>query len=810
MIDRHQKLLCFSERAKYKSGHGKDFKSFTVDLKDSKSPVICLEPFTDSKTGSNKSDFKILTIHADGEIRCYSQDLQVQEWKAKTFPDAQPNDDSRNLLVEFATVTTLEKALQSFLKHREDVVSMFASEAEASTISLLILITRTLGALKGKENVLNFRIIQIKNSTTISQRLQELGSLELPEPVHLGPEKHFYSWDGQDGTLLQNNNNALAIYDLNEPIPILRHHLNTGGNKIASCLHLSPVLVMISTRRSISIINVQFRSVQAEYSLKKSKINNSTAQSEDKKESSESSRLLSYFSSLGLIVMARGRELLAVPITTHKDKSGGSRKRKRDGFLINSIGCGVISSNDEHVGRSPAKFMPKSLQTYLHFSQVDDEWEKRMHSLNKLFAKGLMEEFESMMKIEMDTPALEMNKKYPTKIEESDDIAKKKRLDLRKVHYFLSKVFSIGKDRKLSSKDENSLNADLKITWFSKDICYWLIRLGLFTKENVEMSVKLEGSLPKDSYLSVDAYVRSLVNWDPTLGLLLSLLESPTPLKAEEIIHASRYLIPFKPSQGVKLLTTGSSREDDAALNAQPMDCNVSDDFASTQNEITSRGSSDAVFRSVIRKLSSHAAVTISHALKSVLSIPELRGLVDLLRKELAEGWWLSSYMEDNLQSMSDNVSNSSYLASIAKTLNCVIDSIGTGGWILGDSTAVDLTETADSIAYVKAEISAALEGIEEATYLKGMLGELLLHGKSALVKSHDTFTTDQTANKILTAKIGSTSLENVLPLGLQAAQGVSLKTVLVGGDVMNRSRRDIRRLQSKMVGEYSFDSIMV
>lgn len=125
----------------------------------------------------------------------------------------------------------------------------------------------------------------------------------------------------------------------------------------------------------------------------------------------------------------------------------------------------------------------------------------------------------------------------------------------------------------------------------------------------------------------------------------------------------------------------------------------------------------------------------MARALKKELSIAQLRLIIDALRLDIARNGWLSPY-DDSLEAAEPDLSDSNQLCHIAHLLNCAVDSIGIGGWILAASMNDDMNETADTLAYMRAEISAALEGIEEATYLKGVLGEILLCGKNALHSS--------------------------------------------------------------------------
>ena len=125
-----------------------------------------------------------------------------------------------------------------------------------------------------------------------------------------------------------------------------------------------------------------------------------------------------------------------------------------------------------------------------------------------------------------------------------------------------------------------------------------------------------------------------------------------------------------------------------------------------------------------------------------------------------------------------------------------------------------DPNETADTISYMKAEISAALEGIEEATYLRGILGEMLLCGKEALQQGERKMigkAQDHGPIKPLTIALHDEGQERILPLGLHPTTPAISKTrIAAGGEVVERTARDIGRLKSRMVGKYSFERIVI
>lgn len=751
------KIQRFSESFSIRPGQSRNFSTSTAELTESTSPIKYLDVIGDQ--GSGLPRCKVLAVHSDGEVRCFSLDLKVQEWKATTSAQ-----------VEFAFTVNIEQAQQTFLKNREDVLAMLGSDADASETQFLILVTRS---ADNSDNPSTLRIAQISTSGASCNPLRELASLTLPQPPGLNVRNLNYSWLERSGLLLQNNLNELAIYDLTRASPRLMYHVEFGKEKIASCLFLSPCSVAINTKTSISIIDVQYCSLQGKYNFDQNLGR--------KHPHGANTRLLSYFAASGLIIALRAREILVVQLSTGEGNK--SRKRKRDGVLINSIGRGPFL-NDKAL-KFELQSTPKALGAYLDLSESSKDWNKRKATLDDLFKDGNSEEFERTIGMEIGMTATEQ------------EIEGKFLPDPRKLRYVLNKIFSV----------DDSSPASLNISWLPKALSRWLIRQGLFSIDQIETSLKIHDALPRTSRLSTGAFVHAVAKWDPSLELLLFILKSSVSLDTSEIVHALRQLIILDVPKDMKLLTNGEAGDANG---------DISMDSVPSPTTFGENSIAHALFESIMVRLNSHPTSKVSRALKSELSTSELRSLVDLARTELVKGRWLSPHMEDDVKSGAEDPPSSDQLHSITRLFNCAIDSIGTGGWIIGASTTDEFTETADTIAYMKAEISAALEGIEEATYLKGMLEKVLLHGKIATLSNTHNFSgaggksvaPPANPSSVLVGEDGLSM--NPLPLGLDPALGMSTKRVGAGGQLIERSHRDINGIRNRMVGKYSFERILV
>lgn len=790
-------MQCFSEISSPSPGQEREFQTFHAEIEDAESPIFHLELLAADKRSREPNKNKLLAVHTNGQIRCFSQDLRVEEWKTEI--DFTPGGVS----VEFAAVIGLEEAQQALLKNREDILALLGDLFRVKYTPIMLLVTRSPQMASEKAGTsLNFRIIQVVTSAGARLPVIELASFTLPEMDGLRSKELKYSWHGASGSLLQSTATALSVHDLTGSLPQLRHHLQSKDNNFASCLRLSPSTIALTCEGSISIMDMQYHSLRARFYLEPS--SQYLLKSENNKlgkNMSNDLRLISYVAHLDLVTALRGRELVAVQLLSLKQIDSGSRKRKRDSLLVNSLGRAFASKDSNFSEPASLSGLPKSLGPLLPSCWSLDGWTKKKKVLDELFARKDINEFERAMATELGIVKTGTHGKILDGADHSPDIHS---TNLCKVYYFLAKIFSMEKQQ--IAPTENSAMSKLSISWFSGKTCHWLINEGLFSPSQVETAMKIYGSLPADQSLKFGDYTQAIAGWDNTLDLLGLILRSPIPLETNEIAHCLSQLIKISNLSGkrnnVKLITNGEPE--------QPMQKTIIKDTASSVQQLNQGSSFHQILDSILIRLNTHAKSKVSQALKAELSYLELRSLADLLRIQLANGQWLSCFVEADQDPALQEYPQNGQINNIAILLSCAIDSLGTEGWVLGASMIEEFTETADTIAYMKAEISAALEGIEEAISLKGMLGEILLFDDKSRRGNQNHISTDQFCSQARSAMTDISNAGEILPLGLRVIHDVPTKRVGPGGELQTRSARDIARLKSHMVGKYSFDRITI
>ena len=766
---------------------------------------------------------KILAVHKDGMVACYSKDLGVQEWSTNINSSSSNGDTAASAHVEHAAILSIEQARKAILKGREDILATLGTDSDDLGASLLFVITRSKPVEDPREHgslmLKIFTIKAVKSKTNMlsgsaRQNLQDLITQVIPEPGHLQSKYSKFTFHATFRTLYQTSEETLVVYNLAGSIPQLEHE-HYLPEAVSSCLQLSPNLLAYAAPASVSIVDLPYYSLQAKRSLTEVDdalfITQKPKNQRDKPAKKGNLRFLSYFTPLDIIVALDGRKLLVFQLSTTTVQTSGPRKRKRDGLLVNSISNGPSLMRSTPSNRVASDRQIKPLGSPLASPLNDPAWSAQKAELDRYSSQLRVDQFERTTARAL---GLELKKGNSTRLQSPNSALP----DLQKVYYLLSRIFSLN-ETKETTKHEASTDATKQLTmrFLPRRICGWLVTAGLFTTHHVEKSLKHHGALPFTSKLSIGALMHALAERDTSLELVSSVLASPIPLSSGELVHIlaiiTRGTETLEIGENGGLLTNGDLASRSSSVNGNIMQLTNGENSSSRTPIFANEASHHHILSLTLRRLYACPSSSVARALKKELSTAQLRLLIDELRMEIARNGWLSPY-DDSLEATEPDLPDRNQLCHIAHLLNCAVDSIGTGGWILATSMTDDMNEAVDTLAYMRAEISAALEGIEEAIYLKGVLGEILLCGKNALHSSTKPQRPNQgqlTAPPVKPISIALNEEDSsLLPLGLKTAPVISTTKVGAGGELIKRSARDIGRLKSKMVGKYSFDQIVV
>lgn len=235
----------------------------------------------------------------------------------------------------------------------------------------------------------------------------------------------------------------------------------------------------------------------------------------------------------------------------------------------------------------------------------------------------------------------------------------------------------------------------------------------------------------------------------------------------------------------------------------------------------------------VLEKFACFGPAAVAEGLRTFLSRTEIGTLIQVVRQQLFEGRHTSfvahqAYPSPALtasSSLEDVVSNRVLsLDATSKILLGCIDSVGSLGF-LADGSEDDFL--ARVIPELKSETALAAQGLEEASYLRGLLRETMRYAQSTdkYASGNDTAALTEEATSAV-QKPGTITIiyseptidqgdieskSGILPLSLRAENTFALTKVRKGGgQVKDRSLREVREMENRNKGLYSFEKLVI
>ena len=818
------------------SAHGAHISTAVLEIEAS-SPVVHLDLVNDCQAGVEPSSYAVLAVHEDGDIRCVAEDLSKQYWISNAKSLLSDGDRQTCIFVQCAAVLTVDQARKSFLKSRGDIAAVpeadFGSTTQSRAAPSILCVVLRVADPKNTpvKSPLYVRLLSISvrsasSDSRIAVRhrpIEELMSMKIPEPSTLGSKDSTCYLHEGSGFLYQYGRKGLAVYDLTSPVPHLRQHVQPD-QQITSCLHLGSTTVALTSHTEISLLDTRYLSLQSTLPFK-AVMEAPGEQNTTKKPRKMPSdiQILSYFSPLDALIGLQGRSLIMFQISGSHADEPRKRKRVTEGTLINAIGQGIncikVKCNDT---TATTNLVSQVLGSAALSDETSKEWQDKTAELDSHIEKGNIEQFDATMVLALEgqSVATKNDRESSPRREQMLSREGKLKAGQHKVAYALSKIFIYGKSSSTGSDTGQSAGQDMQprlgIRILPPITFRRLVENGYVSLQHVESALRRTKAVPITTSLDPTALLQALVAFDESLQTLDNLLAGSIYLGTQEVAYALRVALEgskhSKNEQDLKMITNGEFASDQGLETAMQK---VHDGNEVSQLSGDPGGqkmhTAHHVIRACLTRLYHCHEPDVRKALKKELSRSDLIFFVDYLRMELAQGGWLSRYVEDLSILPEEHLQHGKQISIAAKLLNCAMDSLGTGGWILGSPAEYNIFETGDTITYMKAEISAALEGIEEAAYLQGMLQEVLLYSKTARRKSPELDEASQRPKKVKPITVPlEDELSHALPLGVKGPPQVSLTKVGAGGEIQVRSMRDIGRLKSQQVGKYSFERILI
>ncbi|EPS32928.1 hypothetical protein PDE_07889 [Penicillium oxalicum 114-2] len=828
----HQ-IKCFFEEISTGSS-APTISSSGTTITDSKSPVtfVGIVPSNDSEA-SELGSYDVLAVQTDGRIRRMSSDLKTQYWSLQHSEIAK---HSSTHAVHSCFLIDLEDAKKGLFKRRQDLASLALGDSPLTGTeepSILLLVSHPKEA---DTVVLDNVYIQLfsvpansaSNSRGVeeSQRLRHIQTIQLPTPAGLEKVKtnSSFQWNFHSGTagLQLSFEHGFVNFDLSQYSPAVASHF-VLADQFTSIMRISPQCVIGASESLIAIYDTQFQSVQRSIATKDIALGSMST-------TDGPTVFISYFAKLGLAVAMKANTLIAFDVTSLHGQSAPSLKRSRDGLLIDAIGRGIGSSASQW---DMSKKHRSDNMASLHLKNAEEA--EKWHALTvaidqatkssdtELFDKAVSDYFGSSEDL----------KSLPQSHVSSESTL-----------FLLAKIFAV-KDFAVTDKASASSSSQLRVTLWPAKSCQWLIRIGHLSPENVEIALRRACKPRILQSFPTGSFIQALIDSDPSLKHVNAVLQGPAIIAADELAFALKFFLgQARMHSGVLEETARLITDGEIATPTQELTRHLGGGITSLKDIFTGLNLS-------LQKIHAQPLPSVVRSLRSILSRPELISMVHHLRLALATGGHTSRFTENPPTPITlDQITPPLSLDVIVDLITAAVDAVGPSGWISALPADSELENESDAavdsasremelIADMKSEVSAALAGVEEATYLKGILREYLRFANQVVdastsaadaVAKIDESATPAPSHLIRCEKLNGADLMvfarpeegeegfdgdasgKILPLSLKPPSlDVSRKKILNStGEVKTRTSREVGYLRRKAAGKYSFEKLVV
>lgn len=393
-------------------------------------------------------------------------------------------------------------------------------------------------------------------------------------------------------------------------------------------------------------------------------------------------------------------------------------------------------------------------------------------------------------------------------------------MDRSKVLFLISKIFAYCPQEQVrrghGAEGDGLVEPVLQIVFCPPNVFQWLIWSGNLTLRNVELALRDTGARPSQSApMHPESLVRAIMTYDPSTDLLVSVFEGPVYIDALEILRAVKPLIQsLAEPVPITSRALGGPRAEASQPNGPRSTVSPNEKpIASQDVQVLEPGTDrrlvlEKALTSALIRLQAFPCLKVSQAFGQALTRAELTLVIQLLRRNLTAGGWTSWQLDDDAGLIEDPRREHRDVCLISDLLGCALDSIGAAGWLHAPSHFGGVIDPSNLITALKLEISAALEVVEEAMYMKGLVKEMLQYGKSGTAAAKKS-SKPQPRDDIIVLH-PDPSGPKVLPLGSRPEVEVPLTKVGAGGEGCERTRRDVARLKNMKVGRYTLERIVI
>jgi hypothetical protein len=811
--------------------------SSSFSLTDAKSQTIFVGIIPrGSEDNALDDSFDLLNVHSDGQVRRFTADLKKQRWNVhhSEFTNA-----STGVEVSAAFLAEFDDVQRSLFKKRPDLAALALGDVSAPNLdnpSVLLMVSHPAASKKVPLSNVKVHIFSVPAQFSTdglgideSQKLRHLNTVSIPQVENVEIDSEDVQWSFHSGSagLGLSFRDGFINFDLSQYSPTVSTQIHLPGEQFSSIMRISPHSVIGAGKSHVALYDTQHSSIQRSIASQDLLPNTSSKDVKPK----TPVRFVGYFSKLGIALATKGNALLALDLSSLHTVQGTSAKRQRDGLLIDAIGRGVGSSSIAWDASADKHRNETAMSLGLNTQEEVERW--------NLFKQQLEDSAKANNAIEFDTA---VKSYFGTSDQGKISPTSKDSMNAEKVLFVLSKLFAV----KISSSSSAESSTSLKMNFWPKVSCNWLIESGHMIVDHIGIALRRTSKPQILPPLRGGTFVQALVEVDPSLQLLAQTLKGPVILKPEELAHALKIYLDLARSRSMLLDEPRSMTITDGGVDVPQND---SRDTSSSSIE-PSLEDAFVGLNLTLSQLHKHPLPRVVASFRSTLSNTDTLSIVHHLRVSLATGGYTSRFTEEPpvpLEAI--KAAPPLPLSTIIDLMNASVDAIGPSGWISAVEFAGSAANEAEVISHMQSEVSAALAGVEEAIYMKGILGEILRYGHN--LQSHSS-ASQAGGRQADVAVVGSTAPSDdggkyttldgnkraritherdttgvrwetytfpkageedgtMLPLSLKAPESDVSRTKIQKstGEVRHRTTREIAYLRRQQVPEYSTIKIL-
>ncbi|KAI9671368.1 MAG: hypothetical protein M1831_004277 [Alyxoria varia] len=743
--------------------------------------------FIDTIAASTRRD--VLCIQKSGQVTALSEDLKTVKW---TSHAANPVDafssqpTSGTVLIKHAFMCDVATAARGFLRCHPEVLATLAPVDHADAYQhkntqVLILITHPTSGNETSRFALS--VYGIRPSHLISSNRSALQHLirwdsNARFPTSESASRIEYFFDVKLGTLQQLVDNKLVVYSFTESEPRHTACIEQSQYGTTSLLPISGYLSLLSSPFSVCLVDVRFNSIHAtrcfdgttsaKLSRKRKRSHHSYSLPEP-----ESIQLIQYLPKAGAVIGTLQSKMICFQLNVPSQIRGASAGKPQS--LMQCIG----QSFDPEV-------VPKS--QYESQNEQDAKMFDALHTLQACARKRDYQEYIHQFFKRVDRS-------------NSLDAA---HLHLVAIHCAGQMFDGVIQSFTLRRANEHDPKR-IERPFVPKPVFRWLAIRGYISPRYIETALNSDSASQYKETFSVSSQnlVDAISVCDPTLVLLSDVLDKPFQLGLPGTVQALACILQsfesLKPIKEDRLLMSGPKAdgidEDDFPL--QQEQARIELELATELLEDGMRPRALALKKCLDSLTALYSPSEIALSLRSHMKQQHLMLLVELLRFELSGGGWTSKIL-DFAPVADSGPGQDGAIHSICILLNCSMDALGAGGWLLGTSGSVDVNNSEAMVTFLRNETGSVLEGVQESIFIQAFLQDFLRYENLVKASSSDK-------RKRFKSSLGS---DSALPIGRKVAHEISDTRIGAGGEIQMRSKRDIGKKASQKLGKYTLEHL--